>query len=252
MSNSLKWITRLSGLCRGPALVVALAAILFTQFSFAQAPLSFFKNYFVTGDYVVGGVGLRGLGDGTGFATGTITIPDPNTPAMFVPDGADIVTALLYWQTVEKSQSAFAGQNGFFNGYPITGKSLGNPNAPVSWSSGGCNGSSQGTTTMRTYRADVRPFLPIVNGRHQGNGQFQVKLADSGSNGGGTPLTLGATLVIIYRLLSPLSTTGALNAITIYDGSFAPSNGGASMSQTMMGFYQAATNSAAKLTHIVG
>ena len=78
-----------------------------------------FKNYFVTGDYVVGGVGLRGLGDGTGFATGTITIPDPKTPAMSVPDGADVVAAFLYWQTVEKSQSAFAGQNGFVNGYPI-------------------------------------------------------------------------------------------------------------------------------------
>ena len=30
--------------------------------------LFFFKNYFVTGDYVVGGVGLRGLGQ---------TVPDP-------------------------------------------------------------------------------------------------------------------------------------------------------------------------------
>src|SRR5579863_8107448 len=38
-------------------------------------PLTLFKNYFVTGDYVVGGVGLRGEGVG-GFATGTISIPD--------------------------------------------------------------------------------------------------------------------------------------------------------------------------------
>ena len=28
----------------------------------AQGPLNLFKNYFVTGDYVSGGVGLRGLG----------------------------------------------------------------------------------------------------------------------------------------------------------------------------------------------
>src|ERR1700719_510159 len=73
-------------------------------------PLNFFKNYFVTGDYVVGGVGLRGLGDSTGFATGTISIPDAKQPnATSVPAGADIVAAYLYWQTVEKSQSAFAG-----------------------------------------------------------------------------------------------------------------------------------------------
>src|SRR5215813_6343911 len=149
---------------------------------FAQSgsdALSFFKNYFVTGDYVAGGVGLRGLGDATGFATGTISIPDQNSvPAGGVPTGADIVAAFLYWQTVEKSQSMFAGQKGFFNGYAITGNVLGNPNAPVSWSSGGCAGSSQGTTTLRTYRADVRPFLNVVNGVAQGNAKYQVQLAD--------------------------------------------------------------------------
>src|SRR5215472_18689535 len=114
-------------------------------------PLNFFKNYFVTGDDVVGGVGLRGLGDGTGFATGTINIPDTGNyaNAKAVPAGADIVAAFLYWQSVEKSQSAFAGQNGFFNGHAITGRVLGNPNAPTSWSAGGCSGSAQGTKTLR-------------------------------------------------------------------------------------------------------
>src|SRR5690242_12935444 len=60
-------------------------------------PLCLHNNYFVTGDYVVGGVGLRGFGDGSGFATGTINIPDnvqaqatgvANTP---IPNGAFIV-----------------------------------------------------------------------------------------------------------------------------------------------------------------
>lgn len=232
------------------ALVAVLAQSMQAQ---ATSQLKFFKNYFVSGDYVVGGVGLRGTGGPDGFSSNTyIAIPDPNTPAMFVPDGADIVAAYLYWQTVEKSQSAFAGQNGFFNGYAISGKALGNLNAPVSWSAGGCAGNSNGTTTLRTYRADVRPFLPIVGGRRQGNGSFQVRLADSGSNGGGAPLTLGATLVIIYRTLSPLSTMGPLNAITVYDGSFAPSNNSQTMSQTIQGFYQAASSPMAKLTHIVG
>src|SRR5215475_14705744 len=78
-------------------------------------PLTFYKNYFVTGDYVIGGVGLRGLGDPTGFATGTVNIPDTGNyaNAKTVPAGADIVAAFLYWQSVEKSQTAFAGQNGF-------------------------------------------------------------------------------------------------------------------------------------------
>src|SRR5262249_9947004 len=160
------------------AIVSLVLVFLLAQPVFAQSgsdSLAFFKNYFVTGDYVVGGVGLRGLGDLTGFATGTISIPDQNSvPAAGVPDGADIVGAFLYWQTVEKSQSTQAGQNGFFNGYAITGKLLGNNNAPVSWSGGGCAGSSNGTTTLRTYRADVRRFLKVVNGVVQGNASYQV------------------------------------------------------------------------------
>src|SRR5215831_6944123 len=243
--------------CRFVQATITWALLLLFGFSLtgsaqnATPPLNFFKNYIVTGDYAVGGVGLRGLGDGTGFATGTIKIPDTANyaNAKAVPAGADIVAAFLYWQSVEKSQSAFAGQNGFFNGHAITGRVLGNPNAPVSWSSGGCAGSAQGTKTLRTYRADVRPFLNTVNGAAQGNGSYQVRLADSGSNGGGVPLTLGATVVIIYRVLSPAV---PLNAISLYDGAFDPSNSSQVMDLAIQGFYQAASSPGpvAKITHI--
>jgi hypothetical protein len=222
--------------------------------SWAQtAPLLFENNYFVTGDYVVGGVGLRGLGTG-GYATGTINIPDSTYgPSSSVPTGADIIGAFLYWETVESSQNSFVGQKGFFRGYPITGVVLGNPNAPVSWSSGGCNGNSNGSKTMRTYRADVRAYLPVnPDGSIQANNSYQVKLADSGSNGGAPPLTLGATLVIIWRALDK---SVPLNAIVLYDGAYAPSNGQQTMSLTMQGFYQPVQPPGApvgKLTHIVG
>src|SRR5712664_4045861 len=242
--------------CRGlmplPIVLGLLFILALAQTGLAQtsSQLTLSNNYFVTGDYIVGGVGLRGLGV-NGFATGTINIPDTAQPnPSSVPAGADIVAAFLYWETVEKTQSAFAGQQGFFRGYPVTGSILGNPNAPTSWSSGGCSGSSNGTTTMRAYRADVRPFLPLdVNGKVQGNGSYEVKLADSGSNGGGTPLTLGASLVVIYRVLSPAV---PLNSIVLYDGAAAPSNSSSTMSQTIQGFYQAATSPVAKITHIVG
>src|SRR5262249_19063047 len=84
-----------------------------------------------------------------------------------------------------------------------------------------------------------------------GNDTFQVMLRDSGSNGGGVPLTLGASLVIIYRVLSSAM---PLNSIVLYDGAFAPSNQttNSEMSQTMLGFYQSATSPVVKLTHIVG
>jgi hypothetical protein len=241
-------------MCKRYFVFLALVVSLFSAPLFAQTtpPLNFLNNYFVTGDYVVGGVGLRGLGV-NGYATGTITIPDTaNQPnATSVPPGADIVAAFLYWQTVESSQTTFAGQSGFFQGYPITGSILGNPNAPVSWSSGGCNGASNGSKTMRVYRADVRPYLPVdANGHIVPDTSYQVSLADSGSNGSGAPLTLGATLVIVYRALDK---SVPLNAIILYDGAYAPSNSSLTMSQTMQGFYEPTSGGAAgKLTHIVG
>src|SRR5579862_4661583 len=68
----------------------------------ATPPLNFGENYFVSGDYVVAGVGLRGLGGKTGLATGKLTMPDTTSvPSTGVPAGADIVAAILYWQTVE-------------------------------------------------------------------------------------------------------------------------------------------------------
>ena len=222
-------------------------------------PLNFENNYFVTGDYVVAGVGLRGLGV-NGFATQQFSMPDANSvPSTGVPSGADIVAAFLYWGTVESSQTSFAGQNGFFRavyaggpskGYPINGVILGNPNAPVSWSAGGCSGSSQGSKTMRVYAADVSRFLPQdAQGNIQPNGTYEVSLPDSGSNGGGSPLTLGATLIIVYRAISP---SLPLTSVVIYDGAFAPANGSSTMSQTLQGFYQAAAGAVSKLTHIVG
>jgi hypothetical protein len=228
--------------------------------TFATPP-TLFNNYFVTGDYAVGGVGLRGLGDATGYATGTIAIPDPNySNSTGVPAGADIVGAFLYWQTVESSQTTFAGQQGYFRalvagtpstGYPITGFSLGNPNAPVSWSSGGCAGASNGSKTIRTYRADVRGYLPADPSTGMIPSRYEVRLADSGSNGSGAPLTSGATLVIIYRVL-PAVAVRPLNAIVIYDGSYAPSNTSQTTSLAMQGFYQTTASPSAKLTQIVG
>src|ERR1700751_4087925 len=182
------------------------------QIGLAQSPLNFSNNYFVTGDYGVAGVGLRGLGV-NGYATKQFNMPDANSvPSTGVPSGADAVAAFLYWETVESSQTAFVGQNGFFRpviaggpatGYPITGVVLGNPNAPVSWSSGGCSGSSQGSKTMRTYAADVSRFLPQDSqGNILANGTYEVGLVDSGGNGGGGTLRVGGTTFFNFRAIT--------------------------------------------------
>src|SRR5262249_258129 len=143
--------------------------------------------------------------------------------------------AFLYWQSVESS-GVHSGQNGSLNGYPISGAVLGNPNAPVSWSSGGCAGASNGSKTIVTYRADVSGLIPLdAKGIVQPNATYQVSLPDTGK-AGQPPFALGATLVIIYRLLAP---GVPLNAVIIYDGSFAPSNTGQITTQPILGFFQA-------------
>src|SRR6516165_3769390 len=123
-----------------------LLAIGFSEIVLAQStpPLTLSNTYFVTGDYVVAGW-VETAPDGSGYAPGTISVPDLKQPSQqgvpaAPPAGAEIVAAYLYWATVEGSTSSYvgyAGQNGFFNGYPISGTVLGNPNAPTSWSAGG-------------------------------------------------------------------------------------------------------------------
>jgi hypothetical protein len=201
--------------------------------------LVFFKNYFVTGDYVVGGVGLRGRGDATGWATGQITIAG-------IPANSVVVAAFLYWEAIEATDTPSTA-NGYFQGYPILGTLPANGIAtPPCWSRGGGTGTSNGAKHLRVYRADVAPYL-VINGQYQTNGNYSVKLQDSGSNGAGTPLTEGATLVVVYRNLS-----APLRSVVFYDGSWTMNNSTQYMSQDIKWFYQAAPSATGKLTHIVG
>jgi hypothetical protein len=239
----------------------------------SNGPLSFGNNFFVTGDYVVAGAqGLNTNFASDGMTRGTITIPDANRgiqpgptanciingkPATnCVPAGAQIVAAILYWQTVEKVGQTGSGQNGTFRPlftplgqqqprYPLSGVSI-SSQSTVSFSSGGCTGSSTGKL-VRTYRADVRGYLPLdASGNVLANGTYEIRLPSVGPS---TPLTLGATLVLIYRVLSP---NVPLNSIVIYDGDFAPGGSLLTMTQTVQGFYDAAESPVSRLTHVVG
>jgi hypothetical protein len=246
------------------------------QSALAQAPnspLNFGNNFFVTGDYIV--AGATGMTtsfttiNGASYAVGTITVPDPNpgiTGTKQVPPGAQIVAALLYWQTAEKVAvtpgSAGSGQNGFFRpllysksggpaapGYAISGTNL-NATTNVAWSSGGCNGGSTGKV-LRTYRADVAGAFPLdANGNPTANTSFEVRLPSAGN---ATPLTLGATLVVIYRIPSGAGGPDIpLNSIVIYDGDYSQGVSQLTMTQQLQGFYDAAHNPISRLTHIVG
>ena len=146
-----------------------------------------------------------------------------------------------------------SGENGFFRpvfaggpakGYSITGVPLPSEDT-VGWSSGGFTGTSTGKL-VRTYRANVVSALPRdANGNISANGTYEVRLPNVGNN---TPLTLGATLVLIYRVFDP---TVSLNSIVIYDGGYNPGGALLTMSQTVQGFYDAANVPVSRMTQIV-
>jgi hypothetical protein len=223
--------------------VSTLGLALTTNPASAQSPpdaLQFFKNYFVTGDYKVGGVGLRGQGDASGYATNTLSISG-------IPSDAVVVGAFLYWETVESSPNP-GSADAFFQGYSITGKSIG-AQTPPCWSSGGGTGSSNGANTLRVYRADVRPYL-VISGQPSTNGSYQVRVRDSGSNGNTKPLAEGASLVVIYHVAN-----APLRAVVMYDGAYTVNNQVTSMNLTIKGFYQSSATAGSMdghLTHIVG
>ena len=64
-------VRRLSPATLYQSLIISALGLLSLHTAQAQGPLNYFKNYFVTGDYAVSGVGLAGK---TGSATGTINL----------------------------------------------------------------------------------------------------------------------------------------------------------------------------------
>jgi len=206
---------------------------LFAPLVHASDALNYTKNYFVTGDYVVGSVGLWSSGNNP---VGTITLSG-------VPQGADIVAAFLYWETAEASASP-SGANGVFDGNAIVGDPRGNPNTLAC----GSGGNLSPNEYAHVYRADVLRYLPVdtTNSIRIANGQHKIQLV---GGKGATPQSAGASLLVVYRML----TTGAapLRAVVIYDGDYTMANSTGPMTQVMGGFYQASRLPAAKMTQIV-
>ncbi len=196
-------------------------------------PLTLQNNYFVTGDYVAAGVTLRGIGVG-GIATGSINIPSSSAGGnQGVPDGADVIEAFLYWETVESTPTA-SGGSGTFDKFPITGQQIGTDQP---------NPDGSGNGTLRVYRAEVNAyFASQSNGIRLVSGAHSVSLPDGGASG--FPLTQGASLVVIYRVLSP---SFPLKAVVIYDGSAVPTG---SSTQLVQGFYDAVGSTTGENTNL--
>jgi hypothetical protein len=243
---------------------------LFVQAAQAQGPLNYFKNYFVTGDYAVGGAGLYGKAV-NGSVTGNIKfsgVPCTSGPGLFasvVPCTApgalpaDVIAAFLYWQAIETTATPSYGSGTFnatpSNPNPFLSVQVGNINVPAC-TAGGTQAGSSGPYT-RVYRADVLRYLPINTTANvrvaNGTQTFQLT-----SNSTGTPphpattQFVGATLVVVYRLVTPGNPRIApLRSVILYDGVFT-GTASASLNQTMGGFYQASVYPEAKMTQIAG
>ncbi len=249
----------------GRALAGIAAALLATAPAPAAAdqPLSFFKNYFVTGDYVVRGVSLWRAGDSsTLIASGRIP---PLGGVQGVPPQSDILAAFLYVQAAE-SVDGSGIDHATFDGIdlgPWDGGAGSFAKQLVPWTSapGPCwDVTFPGGRRVMTYRADVLRFLPIdpTTGKHDLKVAHRVTVPDAGraladiSQGGketkwsSSPRAFGAALVVVYR-----DPTRPFSAVVLYDGAYRkPAT--ATMTQELLGFYQAAQAPGARMSHLVG
>jgi len=234
--------------------------------------LNYFKNFFVTGNFVTNSVDFGSQSGGGGFVTGVINFPSAANPQEFVPPDADVVGAFLYFQTIVGSEPLSttgctpAAPNACmkFRGFDITPLVKEVSSQPLNATFSPCwSGGGGGTNTMKTFRADVRRLLPYVtqNGLPVGKALVndadliandfpltEVHLPDNGT-GNQTPQTAGASLVVIYRL-----PTETLKSVVLYDGLQLKPTGATptTTTQTLRGFYQATANPVAKLSLLNG
>ena len=80
--------------------LLTLSVLAYAQSGEAADGIKFFKNYFITGDYVTGSVDILPQTAVGGRASGTI-------PMSGVPANADILAAFLYWQTITNGNPTF-------------------------------------------------------------------------------------------------------------------------------------------------
>ena len=228
------------------ALALCVAILLFQQGARALPlptdALKFFNNVFVTGSYVVSGVGLWNTG------SGSINMGTPAAPMSPAPAGADVLAAYLYWQVVTSADPALVDLHAAstFNDKPL--------GTPLGWDlpvrlggTDACLLNGGSGRRVYTFRADVQRFLDVdQSGRRVINksGGYPVSLPNNA-----TTRTLGASLVMIYRHPNPTPEM-AMNAVVLYDGTFVKQQPG-TLRQRIEGFYDPA-NVPGQITFIAG
>ena len=254
-------------------LAVALV-LLFAETGGQAAPgdavntLPYSKGFLVTGNYVVGGIDLNEESHPivNGFSEGTIAMGDQ------IPANADVIAAYLFWETItvaddplttNVNESLQQASGVKFRGNDVdvadvwtvkrTFQPLTGSTAPC-WSSGV-------PLVMNMFRADVLRFLPMqLDKDDYETGRFLVNdndLVTQGfaphtvtlpvRSGNQIPESAGASLFVAYRV-----PTDPLRKIVIYDGIYIKPDVSVDVEQTLQGFYLAASDPSARLTHVGG
>jgi hypothetical protein len=232
----------------------------------ADAGLRYFKNYFVTGDYVSAGVALRGAGGSNGLATGQIRITQGTGPGK-LPAGAEVIAAYLYWQTVAPSGTPAPS---VLQGAKFKGQDLSQIAVQLGGGAPPCvpgvieSNAVRATKSTWSYRADVLRFFPR---RRPANTSQPVVAEVAGSHEvvfpeksktNQLPSTLGAALVIVYRVSGYDAASNyqkpkmPLRSIVLYEGGATVNNSSRQFGLTLEGFYEASrTAPAARMTQIL-
>ena len=228
--------------------------------------LPFTRSYLLTGNYAVMGVDLAPqAADCTTFAPdcyakGSITVSTcpttgPITPGSCIPDGADVVAAWMYYESLASDPAAvpkarFRPAGGSYQ--TLTKARRSDVSLP---SQASCLSSSGGSLTLSMNSVDVLRFFPFrIDSASKPTalrnviGTHDIALAEVGT-GNNARQGAGASLFFVYRLPAPEK----LRKVVVYDGAYLQYPVGTVMNQQLRGFYQSWTgNQSAWLTHIVG
>ncbi len=251
---------------------------LFVQAASAQAPpLNYFQNYFVTGDYVVGGVAPDGQGPNPTNATINFSgVPCTSGPGLSLaschaaPREHFRPTSSLHFCTGRRPSpllrrrqprqpapstltSAIPTPLTTIQTYnvPMVGTPLGSPQVPACVVGGGTE--NPNILRARLPRGCSPDICLSIQPRMFEQPITRTRSAFSG-NPTGTVFN-GATLVVVYRLVTPGTPRIApLRSVVIYDGAFTGvASRSPSLNHTMGGWYQSSTSTpSAKMTQIVG
>jgi lysophospholipase L1-like esterase len=186
----------------------------------ATGALSTVATMVVHGGYTAAGTGMRNLGHGMIAVTG-------------VPAGATVRSALLLWDVLADTEDpAFA--QGTFNGTPVHGTEWASGASPC-WSVAG-NWSYEANVTSLVGGNGFFALAGFATGQRDG--------ADPWTAGSAPPLLEGASLVVVYQLMSMPAAV-----IQIAEGA-ATTNAGNPAEATLSGF-MASSPASATATYIV-